>query len=166
MVKPNTECGKKKTSKKYKIINFIRFKIPAYLFLQALYLVSYIILGIAFYKSEFDKIYLPLLSIIGLSISLSSCIFSYSRTKLGEEKKLIAHIGENLLFTAISTVFSLIFVWVASTLKQYLPKNNLLYESPSYLIFLISLVYFQEAIDVFTKSIERMYKYLFYITDL
>lgn len=157
---------KNKKKKNFGIVYFIRFKIPSFFLLQSLYIIVFIALSYAFVRSEFDKIYIPLLSIIGFNVSLASCTFAYSKIKKGVEKDNLIKVGEHFLFATISTIESIIFTWIASKLKQLLPDKHWHYQIPSYFIYLVSQLYLWESIETFNKGLNYLYRNLFFEVDI
>lgn len=157
------EKKENKISQILNIYSFIRFKTPYYLTLIILYgLIFYL-----FYQKDIKSLYIVILTIIGITCTISQTLFSYaSILKEKEALKIVKNAGEHFLAASLWMSIVLLIFFVSTKIDLTIKNKNWYFEILSISFYCLSLLYFTYSADSINKGLHKINYFLWWQLDI
>ena len=138
------------------------FRIPAFLVYMALLWIIFITTKDLLGGKNFRDTLIIYLTGIGLSIAISSAVFTYSQCNTNNQKSLLK-IAQLFLYASISLIMGLLLCWLSFEIKDAsFYSNNIVVQIIMYLFLSSNFMFFLFATSSFHEGLVRLEEHLFF----
>ena len=151
-----------KTKKALDRLRFIwLFRIPAILVYIALVWIIFITGRDFLADDNFNDTLFIYLTGIGLSIAISSAVFTYSQCNTNQQKSLLK-IAQLFLYASISLIMALFLSWLSFEIKVQSFYSNNIVQIITYVLFASNFMFFLFAANSFQARLVKLEEHLFF----